>query len=231
MSKRVLVVEDDEALARLLCDNIAYDGCAVERAGDAAQALAKVQAFAPHLVLLDLMLPGADGFEVCRVLSQGPRRTPIIILTARNRMEDKVRGLELGADDYVTKPFALDELLARVHAVLRRTHPPVVRIRLGPILVDFGENRASRLGLALELTHLEFEILRCLALKQSSVVSREELLLSVWGFQEMPLTRTVDNAIARLRRKIEPDAHRPCYIRTAHGGGYALHWEPVEAAR
>jgi DNA-binding response OmpR family regulator len=225
MSKRVLIVEDDRAIARVLRDNLAYDGFSVECAWDGEEALAKAREFPVDLVLLDLMLPGLDGFAVCRVLTQGPARTPVIILTARSEQEDKVRGLELGADDYVTKPFALEELLARVHAVLRRTQPLLHRLVLGDTLIDFGLFHASRGGVDLGMTHREFELLRYLAERAGKVVSREELLRGVWGYRDMPFTRTVDNFVARLRRKIEPDPHHPRFLRTAHGGGYCLTFE------
>ena len=168
------------------------------------------------------MLPGLDGFEVCRALGRGPDRTPIIMLTARTGHDDKVRGLELGADDYVTKPFAFDELFARINAVLRRSHPRLDRIVLGDIEVDFRRYRASRGGRDLALTHREVELLHYLAERAGRVVTREELLRLVWRYSDVPATRTVDNFIARLRRKIEPDPHHPPFIRTVHGDGYSL---------
>ncbi|MBL8139912.1 MAG: response regulator transcription factor, partial [Acidobacteria bacterium] len=169
-----------------------------------------------------LMLPGVDGFDVCRALSASQPRTPIIILTARAEKDDKIRGLELGADDYVTKPVALDELLARIHAVLRRTQPRDDRVWLGDVTVDVRAGRAERGGRDLELSHREVEVLRYLIERRGRVVGRDELLRAVWGYREVPVTRTVDNFIARLRRKIERDPHHPRHIRTAHGGGYCL---------
>ena len=173
-------------------------------------------------IVLDIMLPGLDGFEVCRALEGDRIRTPIIMLTARTGHDDKVRGLELGADDYVTKPFAFDELLARINAVLRRSHPRLDRIVLGDITVDFRRYRASRGGRDLALTHREVELLHYLAERAGRVVTREELLRLVWRYSDVPATRTVDNFIARLRRKIEPDPHHPQFIRTVHGDGYSL---------
>jgi two-component system alkaline phosphatase synthesis response regulator PhoP len=223
MSKRILVVEDDPAMARLLRDNLEYDGFAVDVAESGRRALAMVTRCTPDLVLLDLMLPqGLDGFEVCRTLSRGQARVPVIILSARSQKEDRVRGLTLGADDYVTKPFALDELLARVHAVLRRTRPPLHLLQIGKTQIDFRRLRATRGDENLELTDREFAILRCLAERGGSVVSREELLQLVWGYVDAPVTRTVDNFICRLRQKLEPDPRHPTFIRKAYGDGYRL---------
>jgi two-component system response regulator VicR len=220
--KRLLVVEDDASISQVLQDNLVYEGFEVECATTGDQALDKVQTFIPDLILLDLMLPGQSGFDVCEALSNGPQRPAIIVLTARRDDKDKVRALNLGADDYVTKPFTLDELLARVNAVLRRTHPQLSSIALGPLIVDFRSSRAYKNGTDVDLRPREIEILRHLAARQGKAVTREELLRLVWGYEHVPLTRTVDIAIARLRRKIEPDPHHPIYLRTAHRDGYAL---------
>ena len=223
MTKRILLIEDDNAIARVLCDNLVFEGFAVERSADGRNAAALAKVFAPDLILLDLMLPkGLDGFELCRTLTLGPTRTPVIIITARGQKEDRVRGLTLGADDYVVKPFALEELLARIHAVLRRSKPPVERLTLGRIVIDFKQLRAVADNKELALTDREFEILRHLVERAGSVVTRDELLRLVWGYADAPLTRTVDNFISRLRQKIEPDPHHPQYIRTAYGDGYRL---------
>jgi DNA-binding response OmpR family regulator len=222
MSTRVLIVEDDAALSRLLLDNFRFEGFTVDSASDGADALEKAASFQPDLVLLDLMLPGLSGFDVCRTLSARESRPGIIIITSRRLKDDKVRGLELGADDYVTKPFELDELLARAHAVLRRSQPKLDRVHLGDVLVDFRNFRATRRGESINLQHREIEVLRHLAERAGKTVSREELLKLVWGYREVPLTRTVDICVARLRRKIEADPHHPRYIRTAHGDGYCL---------
>jgi DNA-binding response OmpR family regulator len=177
----------------------------------------------PDLVLLDLMLPnGVDGFELCRSLSQGPDHTPVIIITARDHKEDRVRGLTLGADDYVVKPFALEELLARIHAVLRRTKPRLDQMRLGNTLIDFRRLRVFTRNGEIALTDREFGVLRYLAERAGAVVTRDELLRLVWGYEDTPMTRTVDNVVFRLRHKLEPDPHHPQYIRTAHGDGYRL---------
>jgi DNA-binding response OmpR family regulator len=221
--KRILIVEDDASIARMLRDNLQYDGYAVEWSQTAPDAIALAKRFVPDLVLLDLSLPdGFDGLDLCRTFSQGPDRTAVIILTARAAKEDRVRGLTLGADDYVVKPFALDELLARVAAVLRRTKPRLDQLTLGDSVVDFRKLRVTRRGREIVLTDREFEVLRHLAERGGAVVSREELLRLVWGYSDAPMTRTVDNFIFRLRHKLEPDPHKPRYIRTAHGDGYRL---------
>ena len=222
MNKRILVVEDDETLASVLRDNLEYDGFIVECVPDGLQAVERIRTERPHLILLDLMIPSLDGFEVCRFVSARPDRPPIIILSARTQQEDKIRGLTLGADDYVTKPFSLDELLARIHAVLRRTQPRIPKLSLGEVTIDFEQMSASGKGCAIDLTPREFALLQHLAEHAGKVVTRDELLRVVWGYQEIPLTRTVDNFVARLRRKIEPDPHQPRYIRTMYGDGYSL---------
>jgi DNA-binding response OmpR family regulator len=222
MSKRILIVEDDASIARVVQDNLVFDGFEVECERDGREALIHVRRFKPDLVLLDLMLPGMDGLEICRALGQAAERLPVIIITARTQKDDRVLGLELGADDYVTKPFALDELLARVHAVLRRTHPHPPNLTLGEITFDFQRMTAKRGGEPLSLTDRELTVIRHLAERVGHVVSRDELLRIVWGYVDAPVTRTVDNLIARLRRKIEPDRRQPRFIRTAHGDGYRL---------
>lgn len=223
MPKRVLIIEDDKAIARLLKDNLEYEGFVVEVSDSGRGALAIVKRFSPDLLLLDLMLPnGVDGFDICRALNNTPNRVPVIILSARAQTEDRIRGLTLGADDYVTKPFALDELLARIHAVLRRTKARIDELRMGDTVIDFRRLRASRGKEQLNLTDREFEILRCLAERPGLVVTRDELLHLVWGYADAPLTRTVDNFVFRLRQKLEPDPHHPTYIRKAYGDGYRL---------
>jgi DNA-binding response OmpR family regulator len=223
MTKRhILIVEDDAVLAQVLRDNLVYEGFDVECVTDGAQAVDRARDTRPDLVLLDVMIPELNGFEVCRTLHASRDRLPIIILSARSQKTDKVRGLELGADDYITKPFSFDELLARVHAVLRRTSVTVQTLSLGSVRIDFGQMRAWKQGSALALTSHEFGILQHLAERAGRVVSREELLRAVWGYVHTPVTRTVDNFVARLRRKIEPDPHHPRFIQTIHGDGYQL---------
>ena len=220
--KRILIVEDEEGIARVLTDNLRIDGFNVLWARTAHDALVESQSFRPDLVLLDIMLAGQpNGFEICRVLRQGGR-CGVIIVSARSRREDKLRGLGAGADDYVTKPFDMEELAARINAVLRRTVLVVSRIRLGDIEVDFEAHTARRGSTPLHLTHREFEILRYLAERRDRVVHRNELLREVWEIVDGSTTRAVDFAVARLRRKIEPNPPEPRFLRTVHGDGYSL---------
>jgi DNA-binding response OmpR family regulator len=223
MNKRILVIEDDKAIGRLICDNLRFDGFDVEWCEIGQEVVSSVARFLPNLILLDLMLPnGIDGFQLCRTLTERPQHVPLIIVTARGQKEDRIRGLTLGADDYVVKPFALEELLARIHAVLRRTEPGLEHLQLGTIEIDFRRLRAFNQGKELSLTDREFQILRYLAEHAGSVVSRDDLLRVVWGYADVPVTRTVDNFIFRLRHLIEPDPHHPRYIRKAYGDGYRL---------
>jgi DNA-binding response OmpR family regulator len=209
MKRRILVVEDDTSLARVLCDNLIYEGFDVVHASDGRRALEEGTAFKPDLVLLDLTLPGLDGFEVCRKMAEEESRTAIIMLTARGQKEDKVQGLRLGADDYITKPFSLDELLARVHAVLRRVQPDNNYLVLGSLRIDFTRYTATRNDEKVAFSQHEFDVLRYMSSRSTKVVTREELLRNVWGYRNVPLTRSVDNLIARLRWKIEPDPDHP----------------------
>jgi len=222
MKRKILVVEDDASLARVLCDNLIYEGFDVSLAADGQRALTENEAFNPDLVLLDLTLPGLDGLDVCRRLSEEQSRTGIIILTARTQKEDKLRGLRLGADDYITKPFALDELLARIEAVLRRIHPADDALVLGSLRVDFDQYTAARNNKKVAFSQREFDVLRYMSARVGKVVTRDELLRNVWGYQNIPLTRSVDNLIARLRWKIEPNPDDPRYIHTVYGDGYRL---------
>jgi DNA-binding response OmpR family regulator len=221
MKTRILVVEDDAALARVLCDNLAFEGFEVECAADAPMAVERTRQFAPDLIVLDVMLPGGDGFNLCRQLRQGGR-TAVVMLTARSQKVDKLRGLSLGADDYVTKPFDLEELIARIGAVLRRARPGIDQLVLGNVTIDFKTLHASHGGKTMPLSHREFDVLRYLAERKGHVVSRSELLSQVWSYADTPITRSVDHAIARLRKKIEPDARHPRFIHTVHGDGYCL---------
>jgi DNA-binding response OmpR family regulator len=221
MKKRILIVEDDASLARVLGDNLTFDGFEVKCAAEGDVALNYARTFAPDLVVLDLMLPNANGFDLCTVLRHAGQ-TPIIILTARSQKADKLRGLDLGADDYITKPFDLEEFLARVRAVLRRARPSVERLTLGKVVIDFRGRQATKSDHTLHLTYREFELLQYLAERQEHAVYRDELLREVWGYPNAPSTRSVDHAIARLRKKIEPDPHHPRFIHTVHGDGYCL---------
>lgn len=221
MAKTILVVEDEPTLRETLAEALEADGFRAIQAGDGRTALELFRSDSPDLVLLDLMLPELSGLEVTRQI-RAESNVPIVMLTARDAEVDKVVGLELGADDYVTKPFALDELLARVHAVLRRTKPPIEQLKLGKTIIDFKGLKAYKGTQRVELTDREFEILHCLAERAGQVVTRDELLHLVWGYADTPLTRTVDNFIFRLRHKLEPDPKHPIYIRKAYGDGYRL---------
>lgn len=219
---RILVVEDDPTLRLVLRDNLQSEGYEVDVAADGTRAISRARAAAPDLVVLDLTLPDLDGLELLPTL-RSLGQIPIIVLTARAERAEKLKGLNLGADDYMTKPFDPDELLARIRAVLRRARPGVSRIRLGPVTIDFLKNAASEGRRAIPLTHRELELLSYLADRRDVVVHRSELLRAVWGYLETDIeTRTVDFAIARLRRKIEVDPRHPQFLRTAHGDGYCL---------
>ena len=221
MRPKILIVEDDSSLAQILRDNLIVDGFNVECAAHADSALKLYRTFVPDLVLLDVMLPDLSGFELGRVLRHGGK-TPIIILSARGEKADKLQGLRLGADDYITKPFDMEELVARIHTVLRRVKPTVGTIQLGGVTIDFRRGQAQDARGDLRLTHREFEILRVLAERHSRVVFRDELFKEIWGFVDSTTTRSVDRAVSRLRHKIEPDPRNPRFLRTVHGDGYIL---------
>jgi DNA-binding response OmpR family regulator len=222
MPYRVLVVEDDPTLGIVIQDNLESEGYQVNVSADGASAVKQAQGAAPDLIVLDLMLPDCDGLDLLPILRLRGQ-VPIIILTARNQQAEKLRGLHLGADDYITKPFDTEELMARIRAVLRRARPNVSRIRLGEVTIDFLNKHASHRKRTIPLTHREFELLSYLAERRDIVVHRDELLRAVWGYLDTDImTRTVDFAIARLRRKIEMNRHHPKFIRTAHGDGYCL---------
>jgi DNA-binding response OmpR family regulator len=230
MKRRILIVEDNAGLASVLSDNLTLEGFEVQTVDDGNLAITKAREFSPDLIILDVMLPGKSGFELCGLLRQG-RRTPIVMLTARSQKADRILGLKLGADDYVTKPFDLEELLARIHAVLRRTRPDVEQLELGRVKIDFRTLQAWDRGQPIELTHREFELLRYLAERQEVVVDRDELLREVWGYASAPNTRAVDQAVVRLRKKIEPDPQHPSFIHTVHGNGYCLTLQPQTAEK
>jgi len=219
---RVLIVEDDPAMARALRDGFEYEGYSVRVAADGDEGLRLAHENAVDLILLDVMLPRMSGLEICQQLRLANDDVPIILLTARSQESDKVQGLRLGADDYVTKPFGFEELVARVEAVLRRprSRPAAEQVCFGDVSVDFGRLRATRAGEPLELSPREFAILACLAARRGEVVTREQLLQEVWGYESLPTTRTVDMHIAKLRRKIEPAPGTPEHIVTIHGEGY-----------
>jgi two-component system, OmpR family, response regulator VicR len=218
---RILIVEDDPSLARVLNDSLSFEGFQTRATANGDTALAIATSFAPDLVLLDIGLQGKNGLELCRIWREGPR-IPVIMLTARALKQDKLRGLAVGADDYITKPFDLEELIARIRAVLRRSRPTVSRLRLGAVVIDFDNHQAWNGDTLLDLSHREFALLRYFAERPDSIVHRDELLQEIWGYPESPHTRSVDHAIARLRRKVEPDPHHPQFIHTAYAGGYLM---------
>ena len=220
---RVLVVEDDAAILRGLKDNLDAESYEVLTAMDGQSAYRTIVEEKPDLIILDLMLPKLGGLEVCRKVRAEGFNTPIIMLTARGEEADRVLGLDLGADDYVTKPFSVRELLARVRALLRRAYPPndlPDELRFYDVVVDFKRYAASKGDRKLELTPKEFGVLRYLAARAAEVVRRDELLDEVWGYDTDVTTRTVDNHVASLRAKIEDQASEPRFLITVHGVGY-----------
>jgi DNA-binding response OmpR family regulator len=229
MKKRILIVEDDAALSQVVSDILVFEGFDVDLVADGDLAVTRAAEFMPDLVLLDLTLPGRSGFDLCQILRRGGR-AGVIILTARSQKADKVRGLGLGADDYVTKPFDVDELLARIRAVIRRTRSEVDQLELGAVFVDFVALRATGRTGPLRLTRREFDLLHYLAERSDRVVYRDELLREIWGYPETPSTRSVDHAIARLRKKIEEDPRHPRFVLTVHGDGYQLRISPAAGA-
>jgi two-component system alkaline phosphatase synthesis response regulator PhoP len=222
--EKILIVDDQEELLRGLEVNFRREGYEVLTAtsGEAAVGLAPREA--PDLILLDVMMPGMSGFDVCRELRRRGIEAPIIMLTARGEEIDRVVGLEVGADDYLTKPFSLRELLARVRARLRRRHPAPAgtlgRYRFGEVEIDFEKFRAARGGLALEMSAKEFDLLGLLVRRRGEVLTRDEILKQVWGYDDPPATRTVDTHILKLRQKVEDDPGNPVHILTVYGEGY-----------
>jgi two-component system alkaline phosphatase synthesis response regulator PhoP len=219
---RILIVDDEPEIVRGLEDNLRFEGYQTFTAADGRQALTVAAREAPDLILLDLMMPGLSGWDVCRELRTQGIDVPIIMLTARGEESDRVRGLELGADDYITKPFSLRELLARVRAVLRRPGPrhKAEEFVFGDARVRLRGRQAFRAGREVGLTRKEFELLVYLLEHRGETVTRERLLDEVWGYERFPTTRTVDTHILRLRRKFEADPDRPAFIVTVHGQGY-----------
>jgi DNA-binding response OmpR family regulator len=220
---RILVVEDDAAILRGLADNLAFESYEVLTATDGEVACSLIRERKPDLIILDLMLPRLSGYEVCRRVRAEGLMTPIVMLTARNEEADRVLGLDLGADDYVSKPFSVRELMARVRALLRRTQaskPAPDELRFDDVVVDFRRYEARKGAALLEMTRKEFGVLRYLASRGGEVVSRDELLNEVWGYEAMPTTRTVDNHIASLRAKLEENPAQPRHLQTVHGIGY-----------
>jgi len=220
---RILIVEDEAQMRQGLKDNLEFEGYEVDMAEDGEQCLIQVEKNQYNLILLDVMLPKLSGFDVCKQLRSKGFDRPIIMLTAKGEEIDKVLGLELGADDYITKPFSLRELLARVKAVLRREDRGKntgVNVTIGKIEVNFSKFEAFEGSQSIALSHREFEVLKFLWEHENQIVSREDLMNEVWGVGEMTTTRTVDNFILKLRQTIEDNPTHPKHIITVHGIGY-----------
>jgi len=223
-SRRILLVEDEEGLILTLQDRLASEGYEVTLATDGEAALAQGERNAFDAIVLDVSLPKKNGFDVCRDLRARGVQTPILMLTARGQLIDRVLGLKLGADDYLTKPFEMMELLARIEALLRRARTLTASsgdaYAFGDVHADFRRAEVRRGGAAIELSTLELKLLRYLVEHRGSVLSRDELLEKVWGYDATPVTRTVDVHIASLRQKLEANPARPEFIITVHGMGY-----------
>ncbi|HYF67509.1 MAG TPA: response regulator transcription factor [Ohtaekwangia sp.] len=226
MKSKILIVEDEPNMSRGLQDNLEFEGYDVVLAENGTAGLKQILTGVFDLILLDVMMPEMSGFDVCRKTREAGIETPIIFLTAKGEEIDKVVGLELGSDDYITKPFSVRELLARVKAVLRRrTSSPEKEKehnQIGKLTINFAAFTAEDSQGIVKMSHKEFEILRYLAAHKNTIISRHDLLENVWGYDEMPTTRTVDNFIVKLRHKVEMDPNEPKIILTVHGSGYKL---------
>jgi two-component system alkaline phosphatase synthesis response regulator PhoP len=223
--RRVLLVEDEPGLVLTLTDRLRSEGYEVEAAGDGAAGLERAMRERWDVILLDVMLPGASGFDVCRDLRQRGVQTPIIMLTARGQVVDRVLGLKLGADDYLTKPFDMMELSARIEVQLRRrttaeSPGSATQYRFGEVMIDYRKAEVTRAGKPLDVSAREFLLLKYFVEHREATLSRDELLNEVWGYHSMPSTRTVDVHVAWLRQKVEPNPRHPQYILTVHGLGY-----------
>ena len=224
LRRRILIVEDEEALVMTLRDRLLSEGYEIDAASDGDTAIEKATSASFDVILLDVALPRKSGFDVCRDLRQRGLETPILMLTARGQVVDRVVGLKLGADDYLTKPFDMMELLARVEALMRRSRAPLAptadAYAFGPIRVDFRRAEVLRDGAPVELSALELRLLRYFVENRGALLTRDELLDKVWGYGATPVTRTVDVHVASLRQKIERNPSRPEYLVTVHGMGY-----------
>ena len=224
----ILIVEDEMNMVIGLKDNFELEGFKVEAANNGDEGLKKILDGKYDLIVLDVMLPVLSGFDVCKAVRKNGINTPIILLTARGEEIDRVLGLELGADDYVTKPFSIRELIARIKAVLRRvekSEEPTARdkfVNIGKLRINFATYNAFNKNVQVQMSHKEFEILNFLWSQRNKTASRDEILKIIWGFEESPTTRTVDNFIVKLRQKIEENPNKPKTILTVHGIGYKL---------
>ncbi len=224
---KILVVDDEQNMRTGLKDNLEFEGYEVDTANDGEQGLKKILDNSYNLIILDVMMPKKSGFDVCKEVRKAGITTPVILLTAKGDEIDKVVGLEIGADDYITKPFSLRELLARVKAILRRGENLVMNesareVKIGKLEINFDGYKATLKNKDVQMSHKEFEILHYLWKRRNSTVSRDDLLTEVWGYDENPSTRTVDNFILKLRQKVEVDSNHPQVILTVHGIGYKL---------
>ena len=219
---KVLVVDDEQDILELIRHSLAKEGFEVHIAANGAQAVEQAKKVKPEIIIMDVMMPRKDGLQACREIRNAGNSTPLILLTARSSEIDKVLGLELGADDYLGKPFGMLELIARVKALLRRVQrvTSIDEIRFSDVVVDFKAYRALKNNEPIDLSAREYRLLRYLVVKVGSVVTRDELLDEVWGYNSYPTTRTVDNHIARLRQKVEANIDEPQHILTVHGVGY-----------
>jgi DNA-binding response OmpR family regulator len=223
MNERILLIEDDESILLGLEMNLKMEGYQVSLARDGEQAIEEFEETPPDLVILDLMLPAMNGFEVLRAFRRKNSEVPVLVLTARDSQQDKVEGLNLGADDYVTKPFALPELLARINAHLRRARKKngdAGVIAFGDVRVELDSRRVTRSGAPVEMTAREFDLLVYLARSRERVLARSQILEAVWGDSYEGTERTVDNFVVRLRDKIEGDPSKPVHLQTVRGIGY-----------
>jgi two-component system alkaline phosphatase synthesis response regulator PhoP len=225
MDKRILLIEDEPGLVLTLTDRLTNEGYFVTSQGDGETGLRTALIDPFDLILLDVMLPKKSGFDVCQELRKRDVRTPILMLTARGQVVDKVVGLKIGADDYLTKPFEMPELVARIEALLRRASTPATRPiadqhQFGEVEVDFRKAEVRRAGEPIDLSAKEFQLLRYFIEHRGATLSRDELLNEVWGYNSLPSTRTIDVHVAWLRQKLEPNPRHPQYILTVHGMGY-----------
>lgn len=219
---QIAIIDDDDSVRKSVVLNFTSEGYAVLEAKDGVEGIKLVEEKKPDVIILDIKMPKKDGFQVCKELRNKGISTPLILLTARSEEVDKVLGLELGADDYLAKPFGMLELVARVKALLRRNRgtQDLEKIEFSGIKIDFKAYKAERNSLPIDLSAREYRLLKCLIAKKGNVVTRDELLDEVWGYNTYPTTRTVDNHIARLRQKIETKKTSPEHILTVHGVGY-----------
>lgn len=223
--KTILLVEDDPSLAMGLCDALEFEGFRVVHSARGADAIEQAKRHSPDCILLDLMLPDLNGYQVCEQIRRSDPRTPILMLTARGQEADKIRGLDVGADDYVTKPFSVGELLARIRAVLRRTTRTTavdLPFAVGDSSIDPSAHTLTRAGQIEQLSFYEVELLKLLFERQGQPVSRDDILKRVWGIEANPTNRTVDNFVVKLRKKIEVEPAQPRHILTVYGLGYKL---------